>query len=82
VFSLDDSLHSEGKIAHGDLFLHAVVHSVHRAVVVAGKVQHGLAHCLGGNGAGIDADAADNGARFHHGYPFFHLGGGHGGALS
>ena len=81
-FGLDYGLDAKGEVGHGDLFLHAVVHAVDGAVVVAGEVEHGLAHGLGGNGAGVDADAADHGARFDHGYALLHFGGGHGSALS
>ena len=56
---LDHVLHAEGQIRHGDLFFHAVVDAVDVLVVVAGKVQHRFAHGLAGNGAGVDADAAD-----------------------
>ena len=58
-FGLDDVLDAEGEIGHGDVFFHAIVHAVDRAVVEAGEMQHGLAHGLGGNGAGVDADTAD-----------------------
>ena len=58
-FGLDHVLDAEGQIRHGDLFFHAVVDAVDALVVVAGKMQHGFAHGLAGNGAGVDADAAD-----------------------
>ena len=73
-FGLDDGLDAEGQVSHGDLFLDAVVHAVEGAVVVAGEMEDGLAHCLGGDGAGVDADAADDGAGFDHGHALFHLG--------
>ena len=57
---LDDVLDAEGQVGHRDLFLHPVVHAVDGLVVVAGEMQHGLAHGLGGDGAGVDADAADD----------------------
>ena len=78
---LDDGLDAEGQVGHGDLFLDPVVHAVDGAVVVAGEVQHGFAHGLGGDGAGVDADAADDGAGLDDGHALLHLGGGHGGAL-
>ena len=80
-FGLDHRLDAEGEVGHGDLFLDPVVHAVDRAVVVAGKMQYGLAHGLGGYGAGVDADSADYGSRLDDGHSFFHLGGCHGGAL-
>ena len=81
-FGLDDGLDAEGQVGHGDLFLDPVVDAVDGAVVVAGEVQHGLAHGLGGDGAGVDADAADDGAGLDDGHALVHLGGGHGGALA
>ncbi len=81
-FGLDHRLDAEGQVGHGDLFLDPVVHAVERAVVVAGEVHHGFAHGLGGDGAGIDADAANNGAGLDDGHALLHLGGGHGGALA
>ena len=80
-FGLDHGLHAEGKIGHGDLFFDPIVHSVDGAVVVAGEMEHGLAHGLGGDGAGVDANAADHGPGFHHGHALLHLGSGDGGAL-
>jgi hypothetical protein len=80
-FGLDDGLDAEGQVGHGDLFLDPVVHAVDGAVVVAGEVQDGFAHGLGGDGAGVDADAADDGAGLDDGHALLHLGGGHGGAL-
>ena len=81
-FGLDDGLDAEGQVGHGDLFLDAVVDAVDGAVVVAGEVEDGLAHGLGGDGAGVDADAADDGAGLDDGHALVHLGGGHGGALA
>ncbi len=81
-FSLDDRLDAKGKVGHGDLFFDPVIHAVDRAVVVAGEMQHGLAHGLGGDGAGVDADSADDGACLDHGYALLHFGSGHGGALA
>jgi hypothetical protein len=78
---LDHGLHAEGEVGHGDLFLHPVVHAVERAVVVAGKMHHGFAHGLRGDGAGVDADAADHGASLDHGHALLHFGGGDGGPL-
>ena len=78
---LDDGLDAEGQVGHGDLFLDPVVHAVDGAVVVAGEVEDGFAHGLGGDGAGVDADAADDGAGLDNGHALFHFGGGHGGAL-
>ena len=45
-FRLDDMLHAERQIGHGDAFLHPVIHAVDGFVVVPGKVQHRLAHGL------------------------------------
>ncbi len=78
---LDHGLDAKGQVRHGDLFLHPVVHAVDGAVVVAGKVQHRLAHGLGGDGAGVDAHAPNHRASLNHGHALAHLGSGHRGAL-
>src|ERR1019366_8916242 len=67
---------------HGDLFLDPVIDAVYGAVVVAGEVEHGLAHGLGRDGAGVDADAADDGARLDDYHTLVHLGCSHGCALT
>jgi hypothetical protein len=59
-----------------------VLVSVNGAVVVAGEMQNGFAHGFGGNGAGIDACATDNGAGLDHGHAFLHFGSGNGGPLA
>jgi hypothetical protein len=79
---LDDVLNAEGEVRHGDAFLHAVVHAVDGLVVVAGEVEHGLAHGLGGDGSGVDAGAADDLARLDERDALAHLGGEDGGALA
>ena len=79
---LDDGLDAEGEVGHGDFFLDPVVHAVDRLVVVAGEVHDGFAHGFGGDGAGVDADAADDGAGLDDGDALLHLGGGHGGTLA
>jgi hypothetical protein len=81
-FSFDDGLDAEGQVGHGDLFLDAVIDAVDGAVVVAGEVEDGLAHGLGGDRAGIDADAADDGAGLDNGDALVHLGRGDRGALA
>ena len=81
-FSLNDGLDAEGQVGHGDFFLDAIVDAVNGAVVIAGEVEYGFAHCFGGDGSGIDADAADDGACLDDGDAFTHLGGGDGGALA
>ncbi len=77
----DDSLHAEGQVGHGDLFLDPVIHAVESAVVVTGEVQNGFAHGFGGDGAGVDADAADHGKGLDNGHALLHFGGGDGGSL-
>src|ERR1035441_5006907 len=51
------------------------------ADVRAGKVQHCLAHGLGGDGAGVDAHAPNHGASLNHHHTLAHLGSSHGRAL-
>src|SRR5258708_820446 len=59
-FGLDHVLDAERQILHRDLFLDAVINAVNVLVVVAGKMQHGFADGLAGDGAGVDADASHN----------------------
>ena len=80
-FGLDYCLNAKREIGHGDLFFHAVIHTVNRAVVITGEMEHRFAHGLGGNGAGVDAHASHDGPRFHDHHALLHLGSGHGGAL-
>ncbi len=56
----DDVLDAKQKIGHRDLFLHPVVHPVDGLIVVAREVNYRLPHGLAGNGAGVDADAAED----------------------
>jgi hypothetical protein len=79
---LDDVLHAEGEVRHGDAFLHPVVHAVDGLVVVTGEVQHGLAHGLGGDGAGVDAGASNDLAHLYERDFFAQLGGIDGGTLT
>ncbi len=81
-FSFYDGLNAEGQVGHGDFFFDPVVDAVDGAVVVAGEVEDGLAHGFGGDGSGVDADAADDGAGFDNGHALVHLGCGHSGALA
>ena len=74
-FRLDDVLHAEGKIGHRDLVFDAIIHAINGAVVVAGKVKHAFAKSFAGDGAGVDADAADKFALLHHGDALAQLGG-------
>ena len=65
-FGLDDLLDAEGQVRHGDLFLDVIVDAVDALVLEAGEVHDGFAHGLAGNGAGVDAGAADDFALFDH----------------
>ena len=47
------------QVVHRDVLLDGVAVAVDRALAQAGQVQHGFADGLGGDGAGVDADAAD-----------------------
>jgi hypothetical protein len=80
--SFDDGLYTEGEVGHGDAFFDTVVDAVNVAIVIPGEMKDGLAHGLGGNGAGIDADPTDDGAGFNHRDALSHFGGGDGGTLS
>ena len=57
---LDDVLHPEGKIPHGDPVLDPVIHPVDRLVVITREVDYRFPHGLAGNRPGVDANAADN----------------------
>ena len=57
---LDHLLNPEGQVRHGDLFLHPVVDAVDALVLEARQMQDRLTHRLAGDGAGIDARAADD----------------------
>src|SRR5579875_914245 len=59
-------LDAKGEIGHGDPLLHAIVHAVDGAVVVAGEVEDGFPHGLGGDSPGVDADAAHRAHAFDH----------------
>ena len=59
-FGLDHLVDAEAQVRHGDLFLDVVVDAVDALVFEAGEMQHGLAHGLAGDGAGVDADPADD----------------------
>ena len=79
---LDHVLDAEGEVRHRDLFLDPVIHAVDRTVVIAGEMQHGFAHRLAGDGAGIDGDPADRSHALHHRGPLAQLIGVDGGALT
>ena len=57
-FGFDDVLRAEGKIGHGDLILHAIVHAVDVLVVESGEVQDRLANRFARNRPCIDGRAA------------------------
>jgi len=73
-FGLYDVLNAEGEVRHGDALFDPVVHAVDGFVVVPGEVKHGLAHGLGGDGAGVDAGSADDLAHLNQGDFLAHLG--------
>ena len=47
------------QVVGADILLHPVGTAIEAALPVAGEVQHGLAHRLGRDGAGVDGHAAD-----------------------
>ena len=61
---------------------HPIVHPVDGLVVIAGEVQHGLAHGLGGDGSGVDTGTTDDLAHFNQRDLLAQLGGIDGGTLS
>ncbi len=68
-FRLDYLIDAESKIRHGNPFLDVIIHAINTLILKAGKMQHGLAHRLAGDGACIDARPADDLALFNHRYP-------------
>ena len=65
-FGLDHLVDAEPEVRHGDLFLDVVIGAVDALVLEPGEVHHGLPHGLAGNGAGVDAGAADDFALLDH----------------
>ena len=61
---LDHVLHAERQIRHRDLFFHPVVDAIDVLILVSREMQHRFAHGLAGDGAGVDAGAADHFALF------------------
>ena len=57
-FVFDHALHAKIQIGHRDLIFRVIVRAVKTLIVKAGEMQHGFAHRLAGNRAGVDADAA------------------------
>jgi len=47
-FRLDDVQRAEGKIRHGDLFLHAIIYAVNALILIPGKVQDRFADGFAG----------------------------------
>src|SRR5690349_2715702 len=66
-FGFDDLVDAKAQVGHGDLFFDVIVDAVDALELEAREMQHGLAHGLAGNGAGIDADAADDFALLNDG---------------
>ena len=56
----DHMLNAEGKVGHRDLFLDSVVHTVDRLIMETREVDHRFPHGLAGDGAGVDANAAEH----------------------
>ena len=62
--------------------LTSIIDAVDALVLVTGKVQHGFAHGLAGDRAGVDAGAADDFALLDDHHPAAALGALNGGALA
>jgi len=63
------------QIIHGDLVLDRIAIAIDSPLAQAGQVQNGLADRFGGNGAGVDADAADPVGAIDQGHALAMLGG-------
>jgi hypothetical protein len=77
----DDVVHAEKQIAHGDALLDRVRGPIDSAFAVSGQAESGFAQRLARNGAGVDADAANDGPLFDDGDSFVELGGLNGGPM-
>ncbi len=80
-FGLDHLVDAEAQVGHGDLFLDVVIDAVDALKLEAGEMQHGFAHGLAGDGAGVDAGAADDFALLDDDHAAAALGALNGGAL-
>jgi hypothetical protein len=75
-FAFHDLRHAGGQIANGDAVLDDVIVSVKRAMAESGEVKNGFAQGLAGDGAAVDANAADHVVSIHHGHALAELRGG------
>src|ERR1700730_6288272 len=57
---LDHLVNAERQIGDSDLFLYAITYAIDALVLIAGEVHHGFAHRLAGNGARVNAGAANH----------------------
>ena len=78
----DDVVGAEVQVRHGDVLLDRVARSVDAALAVPGQVHHRFAQRLRRDGAGVDADAADNLLAFDDQHTAAQLGGLNCGALA
>ena len=76
----DDVVGAEEQVVDGDVLLDGIRRAVDAADLVAGEVDDGFAEGLAGDGAGVDACAADGGAAFGDGDAFVQAAGLDGGA--
>ena len=81
-FVVDDLLGDVDEVFDGDVAFGAEVFAEEAAFVGAGEVEDGFAEGLGGDGAGVDAGAAEDGIFFDDADGFAELGGLDGGLLA
>ena len=70
---LDHPVGADQEILHRDVLLDRVGGSVEFAGAISGKLEHNLAKGFGGDGAEIDAAAADDGSSLDHSDSFVEL---------
>ena len=81
-FGLDDVIHAKGRSAIENLFLDPIVDPVNFPIMKPRQVEDRLPHRLAGDGAGVDANAAEAFALLDDGDFLARFGGLNGGALA
>jgi len=77
----DDVVGAEVQVRHGDVLLDRIAGAVDAALAKAREVHDGFAQCFGWNGAGVDANAADDRGALDDQHAAAQLRGLNGGAL-
>jgi hypothetical protein len=78
----DDMVHPKEQIAHRDVLLDGIRRTVDSALAVAGQTKRGFPERLAGDGAGVDADSANDRPLLDDGHPLVELGALKGGTMA